>query len=305
MKRESNLVTPGNGAIELVDINNTQYEDSPSLEAVGRKHSVSDIYLAVESSEASLEVYEKPHTTPMEYVTPMDGTAGRGHDGESSLEIEKPTPGELVDGWMDDLEFSDLERDIDKIQKSDIGDCHFCWKHKRCCGFLSIFLLLLLLACLILIPRPLNLCVTFSFDDENAIDKIPGDEGLFDLKIANPNYIPVSIHGFEINAYYGDVAEEKEVINVARSDFSIGAKNTLETNNKTYVYAENSTVAVPIAAVHSCSMGARADLTYNLIASFKACLSFVCKSGIVLETSYVNNCLRKDEWMCTGFKILG
>jgi len=308
VRKDAQLETPGIGGIELTDVreNNFQYEDSFS--DLGTKPSVVNMSFAqdsYESSEASVEVYEQPHAAPMKYVTPMEGTTGGGIGGEATF--EEPTPGGLVDHWMGELdEFGDLDKDINNIQKSDIGDCHFCWKHKKCCCFFGIFLLLLLLLCLIFLPKPLHLCVAFTFDDKNAIDKVPGDKGHFDLTITNPNYIPVSIHGFKINAYYGGVADEREVINVARSDYSIGAKNTLKTNNKTYVYAENSARAVPIAALDGCSMGNRAGLTYDLVVSFKGCLMpFLCKSGIVLETSYVNNCLREDEWMCTEFEILG
>jgi len=306
MLEDVDLATPGNGGIELTDIRGNVREDSFSAE--GTRHSIVNMNFSrdiSESSEASIQVYEKNHTTPVEFATP-DGITGGGHAGESSNE-EPITGGLAVEQWVDDYkEFSDLDEEMDKIQKSDIGDCYYCWKHKKCCCFFVVFLVLFLLACFIILPRPLHLCVTFSFDDKNAIDRVPGDEGHFDLTITNPNYIPVSIHEFEINAYYGGVAEKREVINVARSDYSIGAKNTLKTNNKTYVYAENLAGTVPIAALDGCSMGARADMTYDLVASFKGCLMpFLCKSGIVLEKSYVNSCLKDDDWMCTDFEILG
>jgi len=313
--RNAKLATPGSEAIELTDIrgnvqNNYQSDDSISIGCTRQSSVVNmgfahDVY---ESSDASLEVYGKPHMTPKKYVTPTDGTTG-GAEGESSL--EEATPGEMGNEWMDDFKEydaldEDLDEDIDQIQKSDIGDCYICWKHKKCCGCLGICLLLLFLVGVIVLPKPLRLCVALSFDDENAMDKVPGDEGHFELEITNPNYIPVSINGFGISAYYGGVEEEKEVINVARSDYAIGAKNTLKTSNKTYVYAPNSAGAVPIAVLDSCSGGFRADLTYDLVASFKGCMMpFMCKSGIVLETSYVNSCLEEDEWVCTEFNILG
>jgi len=323
---DADLATPGYGAIELADIksndtqnnvaieladirsndtqNNLEAKDSFSEEESGQ--SIVNMNFDQEFSasvEAGFQVYEKPNTT---YVTPMDGTTGGGLAGENTF--EEPTPGGSADQWLDDFrEFGDLDGDIDKIQnKNDIGDCYYCWKHKKCFCFFGIFLLLLLFTCLILLPKPLHLCVTFSFDDKNAIDKVPGDEGHFELTIKNPNYIPVSVQGFEISAYYGGVAEKKRVINVARSDYSIGSKTTLRSNNKTYVYAENSPGIVPFAALNGCSMGARAGLTYDLVASFKGCLMpFLCKSGIVLETPYINNCQRDHDWMCTEFEILG
>lgn len=308
MKQSNKLATPGNDAIELADIrgnvqNNYQSDDSFSREgSVVHMQFTQDMS---EGSQASVHVYEKSYPTPMKYVTPMDGTTG-GTRGESSL--EEPTPGGLVNQWMDDLkEFDGVEQDIDQIQKSDIGDCYLCWKHKKCCCCFGTCLLLLLVAvCAFVLPQPLHLCISLSFDDENAMDKVPGDEGQFDLEITNPNYLPVNIHGFEINAYYGGVTVENEVINIPRSDYSIGAKNTFKTKNKTYVYSPNSAYPVPIAALDGCSGGFRAALTYDLVASFKGCMmSFMCKSGIVFETSYVNSCLEEDERVCTEFDILG
>jgi len=224
------------------------------------------------------------------------------------LSLEDPTPAEGVgvDFEYEFRHFMAEEENIQNIQKSDVGDCYFIWKHKKCCFLCFVFLLLLLSLFLILIPRPLHLCINFTFDDEKGIYKVLGDEGYFHLKITNPNNIPVSLSEFEINAYYGGVDEVKKVINVERSDYSIGAKNTFKTANETYVFAQNSTDVVPVAALDSCSFGYRTDLTYDVVASFKGCfMPFLCKSRIVLKSSYVNNCLEDDEWVCTKFNILG
>jgi len=262
-------------------------------------------------TEDSIKMYGKPdklRPTPMQAqdYTPGEGTTQGGPEGEVSSQ-EDLTPGGFVAPWVDDFqEFMDLDEDIDNIQRRDIGDCYFIWKHKKCCFLCSVFLFFLIFTCLLLAPRPLHLCMNFSFDDENAIDKVFGDVGNFDLKITNPNYVPVSLHGFAINAYYGGVADVKELISVERSDYSIGAQYTFNSNNEKYFFAQNSTDVVPLAALDSCSAGYRTDLTYDLVTTFKGCfMSLMCKNSIVLKSSYVNHCLEEDSWMCTEFDILG
>merc|ERR1719233_662428 len=261
-------------------------------------------------TEESIQIFGKPDKSlpPMQTqgYTPGGGTTQGGPEGEVSSQ-EEPTPGGIVAPWVDDFQgMLDWDEDIDDLQRNDIGDCNFIWKHKKCCFICSVFLFFLIFICLLLAPRPLDLCINFSFDDETAIGKVFGDAGNFELKITNPNYVPVSLHGFAINAYYGGVADVKEVINVERSDYSIGAQHTFNTNNETYFFAQNSTDVVPLAALDSCSAGYRTDLTYDLVTTFKGCfMSFMCKNSIVLKSSYVNHCLEEDGWMCTEFDILG
>jgi len=233
--------------------------------------------------------------------TPLIGTTAGSPEGEYSFREQSPSVVEepyLMDEFK---EFSDFVNN-----KSEIGDCNFCWRHKVCCFVCLIFLLVLSVILLVVIPRPLQYCVAFSFDDQNAMNKVSGDEGHFDMQIKNRNFIPVSIQEFEINTYYGGVNEVQQLINVPSSDYSIGAKNTLSTNNRTYVFAQDSTDVVPAATLRSCSEGNRVDLTYHIVTSFKGCLMpFICKSGIVLESSYVNRCLEDNYWECTDFGILG
>jgi len=250
-------------------------------------------------SEDSEQLYGRPNKPAPTSVQIQRSTPGEANtlgvrEGEVSSQ-EEPT---LLEYDLQD--FMDWDEDIDNI-----GDCYFIWKHKKCFFLCFVFLLLLIFACLLFAPRPLHLCINFTFDDENVIYKGFGDEGNFDLKITNPNYIPVSLHGFEINAYYRGVADVKEVISVERSDYSIGALKTFNINNETYFFAQNSTDVVPVAALDSCSAGYRTDLTYDLVTTFEGCLSFMCKSGIILKSSYVNHCLEEDGWMCTEFDILG
>jgi len=303
-------------SLELISINNDlgspQQPQKPMM--LGGFDYKDELSLVHELSETedSIQLYgkpDKPFSTPMQAqeYTPGDGNTQGGQEGEvSSQGQEDPTPGGFVAPWVDDFqEFMDWDEDIDNIQRSDIGDCHFIWKHKKCCFICSVFLFFLILICLLLAPRPLHLCINFSFDDEKAIDKVFGDVGNFDLKITNPNYVPVSLHGFAINAYYGGVADGKEVINVERSDYSIGAQHTFNTNNETYFFAQKSTDVVPLAALDSCSAGYRTDMTYDLVTTFKGCLSFMCKNSIVLKSSYVNHCLEEDGWFCTKLDILG
>jgi len=309
-----------NLSLEFISVNNnltySQQAQKPMMPGdYDNKDNVSRHELSfveeLSETEDSIRMYrkpDKPRPTPMQAqgYTPGEGTTQGGPQGEVSSQ-EDPIPGGFVAPWVDDVqEIMDLDEDIDKIQRSDIGDCNFVWKHKKCCFLCSVFLFFLIIICLLLAPRPLHLCINFSFDDENAIDKVFGDAGNFDLKITNPNYVPVSLHGFAINAYYGGVADVKELINVERSDYSIGAQHTFNTNNETYFFAQNSTDVVPLAALDSCSAGYRTDLTYDLVTTFKGCfMSFMCKNSIVLKSSYVNHCLEEDGWMCNEFDILG
>jgi len=299
------IATPGEENISTgIELTNVPADDilwegsdSPEDSIFGTRPSVSVEYLG------STQPFREDSTDgyPLIGITPHERTTTRVPEGECSS--EEPIAGAADDQFAFQVwkEFSGFDDEW-----SEIGDCNFCWKHKVCCVVWLAFLLLLCVICLLILPRPVQYCVQFTFDDENALNKVLGDVGQFNLKITNPNFIPVSLKGFEINAHYGGDNESKQLINVARSEYSIGPKNTLSTTNETYVFAQDSTDVVPIGALSSCSGGYRIDLTYDLVTSFQGCLSpFMCKSEIVLKSSYVNNCLKEDEWVCTKFHILG
>jgi len=179
------------------------------------------------------------------------------------------------------------------------GDFYEFYIHRICCTLTLITLLAIFITCFILFPRPLELCLKLSLDDQDIETKVSGDEGGYQLTLSNPNQIDVDIYGLEIKAYYGNINKDNRVITVGGRDYHIGGySNTTSVEN--YTFTQNCTAAVPIATLRSCSSGYREHLTFRLVSSFKACvLSFLCKDGMVFESKYKSNC-PKDESVCTN-----
>jgi len=198
----------------------------------------------------------------------------------------------------------DSETDMDwELEGRTGGDCDRIFKHRFCFMFCSVSLLVLIIVCFIFYPNPVELCLNLSLDAKDIMDKVSNDEGSYQLKITNPNSIDVHIHGLEITAYYGGVAEENWVLDTEKMDYYIPAHGTLS-KNQTYTFAQNCTAAVPIQTIDGCINGYRAYITYNIVTSFKACvLSFVCHEGIVSESDYQSDC-PGNNMVCTELGFL-
>jgi len=197
----------------------------------------------------------------------------------------------------------DSEIDLDEIivlKKG--GDCDRIYIHRfslLCC---SLTLLAFIIVCFIYYPKPVELCLNLSLDDEEIMEKVLNDEGGYLLNITNPNSIDVHIHGLEITAYYGGVAKENGLLNTEKMDYYIPAHRTLS-KNQTYTFTQNCTAAIPITTLNGCFYGYRAYMIYDIVISFKACvLSFVCHEGIVSKSDYKSDCSENDM-VCTELEF--
>jgi len=194
------------------------------------------------------------------------------------------------------------EIDIQIIVPEKGGDCDRIYIHKFSLLFCTLTLLTLIILCFIYYPKPVELCLNLSLDDEEIMEKVLNDEGSYQLNITNPNSIDVNIQGLEMTAYYGGVAEENWVLNTEKMDYYIPAHGMLS-KNKTYTFTQNCTAAIPIATLNGCFNGYRAYMIYDIVISFKACvLSFVCHEGIVSKSNYQSACSENDM-VCTELEL--
>jgi len=206
------------------------------------------------------------------------------------------TPGENEISSID----AEIEMEYELAQKSG-GDCDRLYAHRFCLMFCTLSLLALSIVCFIFYPDPMELCLHLSLDEE-IIKKVLHDEGSYQLNITNPNSIDVHIHGLEITAYYGGVAEENWLLNTEKMDYYIPANGMLS-EKQTYTFAQNCTAAVPVATLNGCYNGHRAYIIYDIVTSFKACvLSFICHEGIVSKSDYKSGCPENDM-VCTKLEI--
>jgi len=264
------------------------------------------------------------HPTPGEDPTPgraidsSDGATSYGNSSSSDLlaptagGMGEPTPGgpgedESFGDDFDQMfetqeEFDARIREWIKEHGKKEGDFYEFYLHRICCTICTCILIGVFGTCFILFPRPLELCLKFSFDDQDIENKVSGEEGGYELMISNPNTIAVDIYGIEITAYYGGEEKDNRVISAGRKDYHIKGHSNI-TSLETYVFSQNCTAAVPIATLRSCSEGLRAYMSFNLVYSFKACLlSFLCKENIVFESKYKSNC-PEDEKVCTDLNF--
>jgi len=232
---------------------------------------------------------------------------------EGCMSPTTPTPGgevEMIEAAKEfeatPGEFKILRRipTYEEEEEAEEGaDCHLFFIHRFCFSFCIVSLLALLLVCFIHYPKPLKLCLKLSLDDDDIMRKVLDDEGSYELNITNPNSIDVHIHGLEIKAYYGGVAEENSLLNFAKMDYHIPSHGT-HISNQTYTFTQNCTAAVPISILYGCSRGSRHVIIFDLVTSFKrACvLSFVCQEGIAFKSDYESNC-PEDDMVCTELGI--
>jgi len=226
-----------------------------------------------------------------EGLTPGIETAIRSTNatpaGECSSEISDPS---VADDISEEL----------SLKKE--GDCDRIWPYRILLTLCTLSLLALLILCFIFYPKPVELCLKLSLSDEEILEKRLDDEGNYNLNLTNPNSIDVHIHGLEISAYYGGVAEENRLLNAEKMDYHIPAHSTL-TSNHTYAFAQDCTDAVPLTTLHGCHNEYRAHITYDIVTSFKACiLSFVCHERIVSKSYYKSFC-PEDEMVCTKLEL--
>jgi len=236
-----------------------------------------------------------------ESVVEQNDTAAQTPGGEVELgELGHnfaSTPGVIKSSSVDS------EMDMDQIPVHKTGaDCNCVYTHRfslLCC---TLSLLALVILCFIFYPKPVEMCLNLSLDDEEIMEKVLDDEGSYQLNITNPNSIDVHIHGLEITAYYGGVAKENWLLNTEKMDYYLPAHGTLS-KYQTYTFAQNCTAAVPIATLDGCFNGYRRYINYDIVTSFKACvLSFVCHEGIVSKSNYQSACSENDM-VCTELEL--
>jgi len=243
------------------------------------------------------------HEATSESVVELNYTAAQTQTPGGEVEL-----GELGDKFTStpgEIESSSIDSEIDmdkKLARKTGGDCDRIYTHRFSLMFCTLILLALIIVCFIFYPKPVELCLNISLDDEEIMEKVLDDEGSYQLNITNPNSIDVHIHGFEITVYYGGVAEENWLLNTEKMDYYIPAHGTLS-KNQTYTFTQNCTAAVPIATLDGCLRGYRAYIIYDIVTSFKACvLSFVCHEGIVSKFNYKRDC-SEDDMVCTELDL--
>jgi len=254
-------------------------------------------------------------TNHLELVTLTVSTAGND-EASSVYDIgEGQTPGVEIStrstnatpGGEASSEISDHGADdtSEELLADKYGDCDLLYPYRILLTLCTLSLLALLVLCFIFYPKPVELCLKLSLDDEEIVEKVLDDEGNYKLNLTNPNSIDVDIHGLEISAYYGGVAEENWLLNAEKMDYHIPAHSTL-TSDHTYTFTQDCTAAVPLTTLNGCIKGYRTHIAFEIVTSFKACLlSFVCHEGIVSKSHYKSYC-PEDEMVCTelGFFLV-
>jgi len=236
-----------------------------------------------------------------EYVTPGDENVTRGNQEVEMVDI---TPGGVDRSSIDNssilpdsLSVDWLQMEGGGVQKKE-GDCDRIYPYRICLSLCTTSLMALFIVCFIFYPKPVELCLKLSLDDEDIMEKVLDDTGNYKLSFTNPNSLDVDIYGLEISAYYEGVTEENRLLNARKMDYHISAHSTLRSNH-TYTFTQDCTATVPIATLHGCYTGYRSHITYDMVTSFKACvLSFVCHEGIVSKFRYKSNC-PEEEMVCT------
>jgi len=245
--------------------------------------------------------------------TPTEGednvTAGNQEYEASSASSTGPTPGlEMVilstnatpSGEGSSIVFESDDTNIELLHKKG-GDCGRIYPYRICLSLCILIALALFILCFIYYPKPLQLCLKLSLDEE-IMENVFDDVGNYKLNITNPNSIDVDIHGLEISAYYGGVAEENWLLNSEMMDYHIPSHSTVSSNH-TYTFIQNCTAAVPITTLDGCYAGYRAYITFDIVTSFKACiLSCLCHEGIVSKSQYESNC-PEDDMVCTDLEL--
>jgi len=218
-------------------------------------------------------------------------TPGEQHETPGDDPSQAETPGGDEPSQMSSQE---------EFNKTLKGSKNFC-RYGSCMFW--YFLLVLCCICFFLVPRHLEICLRFSFDNDDIAEKLLGDEGQFELEVKNTNFLPVNIFDLDIIAYSDD--SQDAVMNVVQKpDYFINPK-TSSFINGTYVFAQNASAFVTNANAYCCSQGLRTELEFNLRFSFKGCLfSFMCMSEVVSEVTFFSDCPGHDEWGCTGFDLL-
>jgi len=319
MQRSNNIDTSESAEVEIVNESHQKTMTDKDLSVI------EDIVVSAKPSQNVSQTYTGGHAgvpTHGEDVTPGElenedisevsvmeskTTAGRTKPEVEMGDLRTTPGGEDAPGSSDlsDYAGSDEVFIIEKdkgIADKPRGDCYrlYIWKF-----YLTLFILIvlaLLIVCFVFWPTPLDLCLKLSLNDQDIMDKLLDDEGGYDLKITNPNSIDIDIHGLEIKAYYGGVAEENWLINAEGMDYHIPALSTWNTSNQTYTFTQDCTAAVPISTLNGCSVGYRKYIPFELVTSFEACLlSFICHE-VLIESEYESNC-PEDDWVCTEVEI--
>jgi len=248
--------------------------------------------------EMELSVVSTPGNDEGSSVYPI--IAGQTPGVEMANRHTDATPGGEVSSEVSDPSIADDTSEELLPKKS--GDCDLLFPYRILLTLCTSSLLALAILCFIFYPKPVELCLKLSLSDEEILEKRLDDEGNYNLNLTNPNSIDVHIHGLEISAYYGGVAEENRLLNAEKMDYHIPAHSTL-TSNHTYAFAQDCTDAVPLTTLHGCHNEYRAHITYDIVTSFKACiLSFVCHERIVSKSYYKSFC-PEDEMVCTKLEL--
>jgi len=318
MQRSKNIDTFESVEVERVDQSDKKTmtdEDLSVIEKIG---------VSAKPSQNVSHTYTGEHAgvpTPGEDVTPGElenedtsefsvTSESKIDAGTAKAEVEmgdlRPTPGgEDTPGNVElsDYDGSDGPEVLIMDKNKDRADCDRLYIHRFCLTLFILIVLALLIVCFVFYPKPLELCLKLSLDDQDMMEKLLDDEGGYDLKITNPNSIDIDIRDLEIKVYYGGVAEENWLINAEGMDCHIPRLSTWNTSNQTYAFTKDFSAAVPISTFNACSVGYRKYIPFKLVTSFEACsLSFICHE-VLIETEYESNC-PEDDWVCIEVEIL-